>query len=440
MGPKLEKIKRWIATSGFWSMSDQAIVSLGNFLLTVMLARFMSKTEYGVYVVTLGALLVGNAIHSALIAYPVSVQGAHVGPSEIGQFASNGILVTYVFALPVITSLGAITWVLSKHSDLYLFVIGAMLCWQTHETVRRCLMSQLRHKATIFGDAVAYLGQIALVLFLVYRHVQMRAQIGFMAIMVASLAGAVVHAAIIGLRPPVFSAAVKLGRESIRLGRWSLFSVLGYWGTVSLLPWALALKSLAEVANYQTMMNVVQVVNPVMFSVSNLVIPSVAHELRKPDGERSARRITFVYMLQGLVLLAPLFLGIIIAPAFIMRMLYGREAGYAENDAVLRLLVFGGLATYTGHILTAYFFGRKDVEIVGRIQIIATATALICAPLLIPEWGVTGAALTFVAMGIVRGGLLISALWRSNKEREQEAFVPRELYIETSPIPPTDGV
>jgi O-antigen/teichoic acid export membrane protein len=301
-------------------------------------------------------------------------------------------------------------------------------------------MSQLRHKATIFGDAVAYLGQIALVLFLVYRHVQMRAQIGFMAIMVASLAGAMVHAAIIGLRAPVLSAALKLGRESIRLGRWSLFSVLGYWGTVSLLPWALALRSLAEVANYQTMMNVVQVVNPVMFSVSNLVIPSVAHELRKPDGERSARRITFVYMLQGLVLLAPLFLGIIIAPAFIMRMLYGREAGYAENDAVLRLLVFGGLATYTGHILTAYFFGRKDVEIVGRIQIIATATALICAPLLIPEWGVTGAALTFVAMGIARSGLLISALWRSHKEREQKAFIPQELYIETSPIPPTDGV
>jgi O-antigen/teichoic acid export membrane protein len=434
------RIQRWIAASGFWSMSDQAIVSLGNFLLTVMLARYMSKPEYGVYVVTLGALLVGNAIHSALIAYPVSVIGAHVGPREIGQFASNAVLVTYVFALPVIGVLGAATWILSKHSDLYLFVIGAMLCWQTHETVRRCLMSQLRHKATIFGDAVAYLGQIALVLFLTFRHVQMRAQIGFMAIMVASLAGALVHASIIGLRAPAFSAALSLGRESIRLGRWSLFSVLGYWGTVSLLPWVLALRSLAEVANYQTMMNVVQVVNPVMFSVSNLVIPSVAHELRKPDGVRGARRITFVYMSQGLVILAPLFTGILVAPAFIMRVLYGRTTGYAENDAVLRILVIGGLATYMGHILTAYFFGRKEVEIVGRVQIAATAVALVCAPLIIPEWGITGAALTFVAMGITRSGLLMAALWRSHKEQEQEEFFPQELYIETSPIPPTDGL
>jgi O-antigen/teichoic acid export membrane protein len=438
MGQNVNRIQRWIATSGFWSMSDQAIVSLGNFLLTVMLARLMSKTEYGVYVVTLGALLVGNAIHSALIAYPVSVLGAHVPKGEIGEFATNAVLVTYVFALPVIAVLGTITWVLSKHSDLYLYVIGAMLCWQTHETIRRCLMSQLRHNATIFGDAVAYLGQIALVLILAFRHVPMRAQIGFTAIMVASLAGAMVHAVIIGLRTPQFAAALNLGRESIRLGRWSLFSVLGYWGTVSLLPWVLALRSLAEVANYQTMMNVVQVVNPVMFSVSNLVIPSVAHELRKPDGERSARRITFVYMMQGLVILAPLFLGVILAPAFIMKILYGRAAGYAENDAVLRMLVLGGLATYTGHILTAYFFGRKDVEIVGRIQIAATATALVCAPLLIPEWGVTGAALTFIAMGFTRTGLLASALWRTQHHREE--YISQDLYIETSPVPPTDGV
>jgi O-antigen/teichoic acid export membrane protein len=188
------------------------------------------------------------------------------------------------------------------------------------------------------------------------------------------------------------------------------------------------------------MMNVVQVVNPVMFSVSNLVIPSVAHELRKPDGVRGARRITFVYMSQGLVILAPLFTGILVAPAFIMRVLYGRTTGYAENDAVLRILVIGGLATYMGHILTAYFFGRKEVEIVGRVQIAATAVALVCAPLIIPEWGITGAALTFVVMGITRSGLLMAALWRSHKEQEQEEFFPQELYIETSPIPPTDGL
>jgi O-antigen/teichoic acid export membrane protein len=434
----LNKLKRFLATGGIWSMSDQAVVSLGNFLLTVTLARYMSKTEYGVYVVTLGAFLVGNAIHSGLLAYPISVLGAHIPDEEIHQYAANGLLVTYAFALPVAAVLGTTIWALSKNRELALAVIAAMFCWQTHETLRRCLMSRLRHGVTIFGDAVTYLGQIALVVFLAYRHSELVAQTGFLIIALASLVGALVHLSVIGLRYPNFTAAIALGRESIKLGRWSLFSILGYWGTVSLLPWALALKSLAEVANYQTMMNVVQVVNPVMFSVSNLVVPSVAHEMKKPDGEKRALRVTLVHMLQGMVLLAPLFLGLLIVPGPVMRALYGHARGYAENDAVMKVLVFGAILTYTGHILNAYFLGRKSVEIVGRSQVAATITAAICAIALIPKWDLMGAAMSFVAMGIARNGLLIAALRQGSSQ--EVGSISRDLRVEVSPIPPTDGI
>ncbi len=433
----MSKIKKWITGSGTWAMVDQGIVSSGNFLLTVMLARTLGKTEYGIYVVTLGALLVANAFHSGLIAYPVSVLGAHLSRDEVQHFASNALLVTYAFLLPVAAVLGVSTYVLSKNLGLCLCVITAMVCWQTHETLRRCLMSRLRYRITIIGDAVTYLGQIALIVFLATRHLELQAKVGFQVIAAASLVGAVVHMGVIRLRSPKLSSAYALGKESVRLGRWSLFSILGYWGTVSLLPWALALRSLAEVANYQTMMNVVQVVNPVMFSISNLVVPSVAHEMKDPQGDTNARRITFVHMAQGMVLLAPLFIGLLFIPGVIMKTLYGHSRGYAENDDVMRILVLGAVLTYTGHILTAYFLGKKEVKIVARIQVAATVIALICAASLIPHWGIDGAALSYAGMGIARNSLLLAAL-RKKRPPEPE-YLRGDFYVDVSPVPPTDG-
>jgi O-antigen/teichoic acid export membrane protein len=143
-------------------------------------------------------------------------------------------------------------------------------------------------------------------------------------------------------------------------------------------------------------------------------------------------------MLQGMVLLAPLFLGLLIVPGPVMRALYGHARGYAENDAVMKVLVFGAILTYTGHILNAYFLGRKSVEIVGRSQVAATITAAICAIALIPKWDLMGAAMSFVAMGIARNGLLIAALRQGSSQ--EVGSISRDLRVEVSPIPPTDGI
>src|SRR6185369_10546466 len=85
---------------GVWSMGDQSIVSIGNFLLTVALARTMAHVEYGGYVVAYGALYFAHALHNALVVYPISIRGAHHSRAELRVLASESLIITYLLALP----------------------------------------------------------------------------------------------------------------------------------------------------------------------------------------------------------------------------------------------------------------------------------------------------------------------------------------------------
>jgi O-antigen/teichoic acid export membrane protein len=406
-------------------MSDQAVVSLGNFLLAITLARSLNKVEYGTYIVIFGALLVANALHAALVVYPLSVLGAHRSASELKRLAASSMLITLCMGVPVSGVLIATAWLFTKRTDLFVFVVAAMFAWQIQETLRRSLMSHLRHRAAIFGDTVTYIGQVTFVYATAHYHVVLTSRIGFEAIIVGSAAGALVHGIVLGVRLPEFSRLLDLLKQYFQLGRYPLLSNLGFSGTVLLFPWVLASRGLAEVANYQTMMNVIQVVNPIMFSVGNLVIPGVAHELLKPNGEARAKRITFRYMLEGLALLALPFLALLLAPHFVMASLYGHTSGYTEHDTVLRVLVIGAFAMYLSHVLHCYFLGKQRVGIVLRTQFIASAAAAICAFALIPLMGLSGAALSYITLGAGRTWLLVVALRVDSQKHE----VPEECAV-----------
>ncbi|MDT8069962.1 MAG: hypothetical protein ROO76_17500 [Terriglobia bacterium] len=396
-------------------MSDQAVVSLGNFLLTVILARSLSRVEYGTYVVLYGALLTANSLHAALVTYPISVLGAHRTPRELRLLSSNSLIITSLLGVPVSAVLILAAWIITRRTDLLLFVIAAMLCWQFQETLRRSLMSHLRHRRALLGDSVTYVGEVIIVYWIVHTSAHVTARAGFEAILVASLVGAMIHAVGLGLRWPRLAESLRLAREYFALGRFPMLSSLGYAGTLLLVPWVLAFKGLAEVAGYQAMMNIVQVVNPVMFSVGNLVIPAVAHELLKPAGDAGARRVTYRYMLEGTALLAPIFAAILIAPDLIMRTVYGRLSGYAEHDVLLRVMVLGGCGLYFSHVLYCYLLGKKRVTAVAKSQLLASSAVVLCALILIPIWGLSGAVIAFIAMGTVRSWALLVAIRRDSR-------------------------
>ena len=57
-----------------WTLVDQCVVSGGNFLLNVLLARKLSQDDYGEFALFLGAIFLLRAIDYSLISYPVAVR------------------------------------------------------------------------------------------------------------------------------------------------------------------------------------------------------------------------------------------------------------------------------------------------------------------------------------------------------------------------------
>src|SRR5271170_6186042 len=60
----------------FWAFIDQGVVSLGNFMATVMLARALKPGEFGIFALLFGSILFLNTVHAALVTYPLSIFGA----------------------------------------------------------------------------------------------------------------------------------------------------------------------------------------------------------------------------------------------------------------------------------------------------------------------------------------------------------------------------
>lgn len=76
----------------FFSLTDQALVSLGNFVTQIVLARTLLPHDYGIFAVTFGVMIALNVCHWGLVAYPVSVKAVSCNTDELRSLASHALV------------------------------------------------------------------------------------------------------------------------------------------------------------------------------------------------------------------------------------------------------------------------------------------------------------------------------------------------------------
>ena len=72
-----------------WTLVDQCVVSGGNFLLNVLLARTLSQEDYGEFALFLGAIFLLRAVDYSFISYPLSVRLCVVDDQERPRLLGN---------------------------------------------------------------------------------------------------------------------------------------------------------------------------------------------------------------------------------------------------------------------------------------------------------------------------------------------------------------
>jgi len=403
-----------------WTLVDQCVVSGGNFLLNVLLARKLSQDDYGEFALFLGAIFLLRAIDYSLISYPVAVRLHGTPEHERARLLGNTSLLASALALVfvVVMALGS---VLAGDEDIVVPACLCFLCWQAQETSRRYLLADFRYRAAVTGDGIAYVGQALLIAFFGWVDtITLTAALYLMSVTFAF--GALVHVSKLRFEWPDLTEAHRLAGEYFSIGKWSIVSYELVLIRVQLFPWILAATAgTAATASLQAGLNIANMMNPIIFGIGN-AIPQVAAHAHRTEGVSGAWRAASGYVLFGLGPIVIICAAILLMPDLALHLAYGPTSPYLAGALSLQFLATAGLLDYIAEMISKTLLGVEAGRAASTVNVLAVGVAAGLAFVLIDPLGVAGACLALVIANLVRmigGAIAITMLVGSERSRKQ---------------------
>jgi O-antigen/teichoic acid export membrane protein len=398
---------------GLWAMADQGVVSVGNFVVTIAVARDVPPADLGAFGVLLGVLLTANVAHGSLIGVPLMVLSGQ-DRARRDRLPTVALAVTTLSLVPYGVALTAAVLLL-RRPGLLVPVLVALAGSQVQETLRRSLIGRMEFRRASLGDAVSYLGQAVAVVVLAASGRLTLSRV-FLAVGATSLVAAVVQWR--QVRPRLSGEA--LAGETLapfwRLGR-AMVVVNGVGAlTIYTFPWLLgALRGVTTVGSLQALLTVVSVANPLMIAVNSLVTTKVAHT---EEGDRDRRHSTELGFARryGTLVGVP-FLAyaafLVLAPGSALRLFFGPDSAYGGLGDELRVLVGFSIALFTYFVLAGVLAGRQDTRSLLQAQLAAVAAVAVVGVPLIVVAGLGGALVAAVVSSVVRAAVAARAVGRA---------------------------
>ncbi len=413
MGPKL------LIERASWTLVDQGVVSFGNFLLTVLLARTLSEADYGKFVLFLGVVFVGRVFDYSLISYPLSVRLCVADDEERAGLLGNTILLTAILSLVLVVAVALGTTLLGV-DNIRLPACLCFLCWQAQETSRRCLLADFRYRAAVAGDGTAYVGQAVLIVLLSWLGgITLPSALYMMSATFAI--GALVHASKLRFAWPDFSEARILAREFLSVGKWSLVNYQLVIFRGQLFPWVLAgVAGTAATASLQAGANIAGTMTPIILGIGN-AIPQVAAQAHRTAGVIGAARAAYGYVLFGLAPVLAICAAAVLIPELLLRTVYGPSSPYVAVAMGLQILAVAGVLDYIADAANKMLLGVEAGRLASLVNLVAVAAAAVMAFALIGRLGVIGACVGLLVANLVRAtGAVLAIAWLINNEKSRE--------------------
>jgi len=404
-----------------WTLIDQCVVSGGNFLLNVLLARHLGQGDYGAFALFLGAIFLLRAIDYSLISYPLSVRLCVTPEPDHARLFGNTSLIAAALSLVFLAVMA--TGAALLDDDIMVPACLCFVCWQTQETLRRYLLADFRYRAAVAGDGIAYVGQsVAIALVAGVDGITLETALYIMSATFAL--GAMVHASKLILARPDLAEAKALARDYLHIGKWSIVSYELVLIRAQLFPWMLAATvGTAATASLQAGLNIANMMNPIIFGIGNAV-PQVAAQTHKSGGVIGAWRAAYGYVLFGLGPILLICAAALLMPELLLRLAYGPASPYLAVALSLQLLAVAGVLDYVAEMISKTLLGVEAGRLASAVNVVAFAVAAALAYALIDPLGVLGACLALVIANLVRmagGVIVITMLISSERSLKQPA-------------------
>jgi len=348
------KLTRWVHKGGL-ALFDQGLISGSNFIISILLARWLTPEFYGAYAVAFGIYVLLQLIYGALILEPMAVFGGAAYRHCLREYCGSMLWVHVVISLAICLIVGssaAVAHALGWAGGLPGALLGValaspclLLLWFT----RRAFYLEMSPGRAATGSllyCVFLLGG----LFLASRHSLLSPFKVFLLMGVAALVADVLLLIRLRSELPAGDPAPAL-RESWqrhwRYGRWALASCIASWTpTYIFYPLLSTFSGMAQSGELRALMNFFSPLDQTLGALSLLFLPYAAR-VQAEQGTRGLVTLMRHLMILS-VLGAAVYWSLVVGfrgPIF--RLLYAGK--YTNVAYLLPVLALGSLFWSAGY-------------------------------------------------------------------------------------------
>jgi O-antigen/teichoic acid export membrane protein len=410
------------AQQGYLAAVDQGVISLSNFIATIILARNVDPTQLGVYGVGFVTLRLVRAVQEGLIVQPMNVFGAGMDEKEFKPYATSTSLFQIGLALASASAVAVCGWILTELGNdtagPTLFALWLpFLWWQLQEYVRRMLYTRGLLLRAVGNSVIANTVRLVIMVLLTNQG-KLTGATGLEAIAWGSLAALIPG---FWVTRNFWTAKLNNLRETWMrnwiFGRWLLGGTLTNWVAVEFYPILTAgLISFAAAGAYRAIQNLVAPVHLLLRAIDTFLTPRAANLFEKNGQRALTRTLRRIYLAVGIPILGILTIAVLF-PKQLLALFYGETYLNYSNGVILMAVFYALLFAYwpLQSIFKAAQHSRP-IFIANILAIISMFTAGIWAIL---NWGVygtiAGQVLNALVINVVLWGVWIS-MKRSRRE------------------------
>jgi O-antigen/teichoic acid export membrane protein len=389
-------MRRWVG-KGLWAVGDQGLFALSNFLVNVLLARWLSPQEYGAFALAYAVFLLLATAHTALLTDPALVFGpgkyedhsdAYLRTLLSAHWAFSGVasgvllLVTLVaasvgatrVALALLALAGATPFILMQ----WLF---RRACYMRSE-VRLAASGGALYMVLVLGGAVA-----------LYRWHWLSSLSGLALMGCGSLAAAAWIRRGLGFSAGAvrveFSSDVL--RDHWRYGRWAVGSLALATLPTSVCYFVLPMShGIASGAALRALMNLIMPATQSYTALLGLLVPVLVRVRHTPGFTRHVR----VCLIVSITTAVAYWLALGVSHRFVVAWLY--DGKYVADAWLLWIIGAVPIASAALVVLTSALQASERPDYIFRASVYASLIAATIGVGLIGRWGLTGAAAALV--------------------------------------------
>jgi O-antigen/teichoic acid export membrane protein len=317
----LRKLLPW-AHKGGLTILDQGLISGSNFLISVLLARWLTAEQYGAYAIAFGFFVLLQLVYQSLVLEPMSVFGGSTYRNNLRGYFASLLWIHVILSLAIFMVFGAtagVSRLLGQSAGMPGALAGVTIaspCVLFFWMARRSFYLELSPNQAVLG-ALVYSGFVLSALWVFYHRHLLSAFTAFVLIAIGSLGtGSFLMLRLrLALRPKGPSPPTRtIWRQHWRYGAWALMGCFASWVPANIFyPILGSFGSMAQSGQLKALMNLTLPLEQTKAALSMLLLPYAAGvHSAKDDGDGSRAKILTLRMTILGVGIAVVYWGLII--------------------------------------------------------------------------------------------------------------------------------